>query len=160
MPLGDYPNFAACVADQKKKGKSEKSAQKICGYLEQKLAKGAEAIDKIDQFHKIVDGAAVWKSSRKNDLPDAAFAYIEPGGKKDDTGKTTPRSKRHLPHHTSAVKSPTENSTVDKSHLRNALARVDQTSIPSSAKATARGHLIRHARALGVGDYDKKKKEK
>jgi hypothetical protein len=45
-----------------------------------------------------------------NDLPDSDFAYIEPGGKKDDGGKTIPRSLRHYPIH-------------DAAHVRNALAR-------------------------------------
>jgi uncharacterized protein len=34
-----------------------------------------------------------------NNLPDAVFAYIEPGGQKDAKGFTTPRSKRHFPLH-------------------------------------------------------------
>jgi HK97 family phage major capsid protein/HK97 family phage prohead protease len=49
-----------------------------------------------------------------NDLPDSAFAYIEPGGTKDDQGKTVPRSKRHFPIH-------------DAAHVRNALARAPQS---------------------------------
>jgi HK97 family phage prohead protease len=49
-----------------------------------------------------------------NDLPDSAFAYIEPGGKKDDQGKTVPRSLRHFPIH-------------DAAHVRNALARAPQS---------------------------------
>jgi len=49
-----------------------------------------------------------------NDLPDSAFAYIEAGGKKDDSGKTTPRSLRHFPIH-------------DAAHVRNALARAPQS---------------------------------
>lgn len=36
MPIGPYADFAACVAAQKKRGKSDDSAHKICGYLEQK----------------------------------------------------------------------------------------------------------------------------
>jgi hypothetical protein len=47
----------------------------------------------------------------KNDLPDSAFAYIQPGGKKDADGKTTPRSLRHFPIH-------------DKAHADNAAARI------------------------------------
>jgi len=47
----------------------------------------------------------------KNDLPDSDFAYIEPGGHKDDEGKTVPRDKRHFPIH-------------DAAHVRNALARI------------------------------------
>jgi phage head maturation protease len=53
-------------------------------------------------------------SSAINDLPDSAFAYIESGGKKDDQGKTVPRSKRHFPIH-------------DAAHVRNALARAPQS---------------------------------
>jgi hypothetical protein len=48
-----------------------------------------------------------------NDLPDSAFAYIEPGGKKDADGKTTPRKLRHFPIH-------------DKAHADNAAARIAQ----------------------------------
>ena len=48
-----------------------------------------------------------------NGLPDSAFAYIEPGGTKDSSGKTVPRSKRHYPVH-------------DAAHVRNALARIAQ----------------------------------
>ena len=50
----------------------------------------------------------------QNDLPDDAFAYIEPGGTKDSSGKTTPRSLRHFPIH-------------DAAHVRNALARASQS---------------------------------
>jgi hypothetical protein len=45
-----------------------------------------------------------------NDLPDSAFAHIEPGGKKDADGKTTPRSLRHYP-------------VQDEPHARNAVGR-------------------------------------
>lgn len=47
-----------------------------------------------------------------NDLPDDAFAYIEPGGTKDEGGKTTPRKLRHYP-------------IQDKAHADNALSRAD-----------------------------------
>lgn len=52
-------------------------------------------------------------SAELNDLPDSAFAYIESGGKKDDQGKTTPRSLRHFAVH-------------DKAHADNAAARIAQ----------------------------------
>ena len=45
---------------------------------------------------------AVLSTAGQNDLPDTAFAFIEPGGKKDPEGKTTPRSKRHFPIHDKA----------------------------------------------------------
>lgn len=54
------------------------------------------------------------KSTKEiNDLPDSDFAYIEPGGSKDDEGKTVPRDKRHFP-------------IMDAAHVRNALARIGQ----------------------------------
>lgn len=52
-------------------------------------------------------------TSAINDLPDSAFAYIEPGGTKDESGKTTPRSKRHFPVH-------------DKAHADDAASRIAQ----------------------------------
>jgi hypothetical protein len=48
-----------------------------------------------------------------NDLPDSAFGYVEPGGSKDASGKTVPRSLRHFPIH-------------DKAHADNAAARIAQ----------------------------------
>ena len=58
----------------------------------------------LHQFKRALTGAG------KNDLPDSAFAYIEPGGKKDDSGRTVPRSLRHYP-------------INDDAHIRNALSR-------------------------------------
>lgn len=39
------------------------------------------------------------RSDDLNDLPDDAFAYIEPGGSHDDDGRTVPRKLRHFPIH-------------------------------------------------------------
>jgi hypothetical protein len=55
-----------------------------------------------------------------NDLDDSEFGYIEPGGTKDDEGKTTPRSLRHFP-------------LNDAAHVRNALSRAPQS--PFGGKA-------------------------
>jgi len=41
MPVGPYPTFKACVSAQRKKGKSEEAARKICGHIE-KLTKQSE----------------------------------------------------------------------------------------------------------------------
>jgi len=71
-----------------------------------------------------------------NDLPDSAFAYIEPGGTKDADGKTVPRSLRHFPIH-------------DAAHVRNALARASQS--PFGTKALTKIHKA--AKKMGVGDY-------
>ena len=60
-----------------------------------------------------------------NDLPDSDFAYIEPGGSKDASGKTTPRSLRHFPIH-------------DAAHVRNALARAPQSPFGEKAMPAIR----------------------
>ena len=44
MPFAGYKDFSSCVAAQKKKGKSDESARKICGYL-QKKAEGKNLSD-------------------------------------------------------------------------------------------------------------------
>lgn len=78
-----------------------------------------------------------------NDLPDSAFAYIESGGKKDEDGKTIPRSLRHLPYKSSS-------GGIDLPHLRNALARLKQTHISSGAKTSALGKLRAAAKSVGM----------
>jgi len=91
---------------------------------------------------------AVWTAAFINDLPDKAFAVVLPGGKKDDQGKTVPRSLRMLPHHGPSVKTPVENTSVDLPHLRNGLARVSQANMPEDAKRRALAHLEAHAKEL------------
>lgn len=66
---------------------------------------------------------AVWPVRYINDLPDSAFLYVESGGKKDEDGKTVPRSLRHFPYKDT-------NGKVDLPHLRNAIARIPQAKIP------------------------------
>lgn len=83
---------------------------------------------------------AVWSVAYINDLPDSAFAFIEPGGEKDADGKTAPRSKRHFP-----LKD--ANGNYDAAHVRNALARAPQS--PIGARAMLRIHAA--ARSLGIG---------
>jgi hypothetical protein len=67
--------------------------------------------------------AAEWSTEYINDLPDSAFLHIESGGKKDDEGKTTPRSLRHFP-----VRD--HNGKLDIPHLRNAISRIPQSKVP------------------------------
>jgi phage I-like protein len=64
---------------------------------------------------------AVLSSSERDNLPDSAFLYIEPDGKKDAEGKTVPRSKRHLPFKN--IKG-----QIDHAHLVNAKSRLSQNS--------------------------------
>lgn len=74
---------------------------------------------------------AQWSAAYVNDLPDASFLHIEPGGKKDDEGKTTPRSLRHFPVKDMA-------GDVDPSHLRNALSRISQSTLPAAVRDSVR----------------------
>jgi len=102
---------------------------------------------------------AKWDRAFINNLPDTAFAIILPGGEKDESGKTTPRSLRKLPHHNANVKSSTENNSVDLPHLRNALARLEQTDMSSGQISKARSHLEAHAKALKVGEFANSQEE-
>lgn len=83
---------------------------------------------------------AEWDTAYINDLPDSAFACIDPDGEKDEDGRTVPRAKRHYPHHKA-------DGSVDLPHLRNALARVRQDASVSCGE----DHLEAHAEAEGVG---------
>lgn len=60
-----------------------------------------------------------WSAATINALPDKAFLYVEEG-EKDDEGKTTPRSLRHL-HYEDA------NGNVSLVHLRNAISGAPHT---------------------------------
>lgn len=107
------------------------------------------------------ENKAVWSTRYINDLPDSAFAIILSGGKKDNTGKTVPRTLRKLPHHNASVKSSTENSSVDIPHLRNALARLPQSDLTQEQKTKAEKHLQNHAKELlNKACGDKKPTEK
>ena len=85
---------------------------------------------------------ADWTRAFINDLPNSSFLYIEPGGKKDEDGKTTPRSLRHLP-----VRN--KEGAVDQKHVANALSRLGQ---PATGKgwltAALRKKLIAKAERL------------
>jgi hypothetical protein len=63
-----------------------------------------------------------------NDLPDSSFLHVEGGGKKDEDGKTVPRTLRHFPYKDA-------NGNVDLPHLRNALARIPQSSLAADLKS-------------------------
>jgi len=72
-----------------------------------------------------------------NDLPDSDFAYIEPGGSKDSSGKTVPRSLRHFP-------------IQDADHVRNALSRAPQS--PFGDKAMPKIRAAAKKFGIQVGD--------
>lgn len=72
-----------------------------------------------------------------NDLPDSTFAVILSGGTKDEGGKTVPRSLRKLP-------------IPDADRVRNALARLSQTSITANQRRTAFRKILAAANRFGV----------
>ena len=132
--------------DKKEKKEHEKDALKDDADKIKKLKKGKPSekksveihdIKKDEKFDKKKLKAAKMTSKQKNDLPDSDFAYIEPGGKKDSEGKTVPRSLRHLP-------------INDAAHVRNALARLDQTDISPEAKKAALKKIKAAAKKFGI----------
>lgn len=90
---------------------------------------------------------AKWSAKQINDLPDSAFLHVEDGGKKDDDGKTVPRSLRMFP-----FKGPS--GEVDLPHLRNALARIPDSNLSADLKKelTAKGEKL-----LAAADKESKK---
>ena len=130
---------------KKEKGEHEKDAVKDDKSKIKKLKKGKPSekksveihdLKKDEKYDKQNKGAKISTKS-KNDLPDSDFAYIQPGGKKDASGKTTPRSLRHLP-------------IPDAAHVRNALARLGQTDISPEAKKTALRKIKAAAKKFGI----------
>jgi HK97 family phage prohead protease len=81
----------------------------------------AKAVAALAEWERLKAQAKASKVSRAviatadvNNLPDSAFGYIEPGGTKDSSGKTIPRSLRHFP-------------LPDAAHIRNALAQAPKS---------------------------------
>lgn len=127
-------------------------------YIDKLPARGSAEAKKItDEFSEIMNQRdeqykenlknlqtqileAVWDTAYINDLPNSSFAYIEKGGKDDESGKTVPRSLRHLPFKDGE-------GNIDLTHLRNslmiceALSRLPQTSLSTEAKEVARRKL-------------------
>lgn len=148
VPADPNAGFAMAMAESLKiKKESEES--------EESEVEEEQDDDYPLQSEEGLEQEARWTGKYINSLPDAAFAVILPGGEKDDEGKTKPRSLRMLPHHNDSVKSASENSSVDLPHLRNALARLDQSKMSDAMKGKALAHLEAHARVLKVGKFAK-----
>jgi len=86
----------------------------------------------------------VWTRRYINDLPDSSFALILPGGERDETGRTKPRSLRMFPYKDAEGR-------VDLPHLRNANARLPQSDLTAEQKEQAMRHLAAHKKKLGIG---------
>jgi HK97 family phage prohead protease len=89
---------------------------------------------------------ATWTASYINDLPDSSFLLVESGGDKDEDGKTTPRSLRHLPYKNAE-------GDIDLPHLRNAISRLGQEGTGESGgekwlSEDVRKQLLSRARGL------------
>jgi len=124
------------------------------GSASQAVQSGVESLKEEELKKLIEDGVkeglrkagiaeAEWDTEYINNLSDEAFAYIAPGGEKDDQGKTVPRSLRNLPYKNAE-------GNLDADHTRNALARLDQTDISAEAKAEATRKLCAAAAELKI----------
>jgi HK97 family phage prohead protease len=86
--------------------------------------------EQTDPDAKTVSGVddlkAEWSTAAVNTLPNSAFLYVEDGDD-DEEGKRVPRSKRHFPYKDAEGK-------VDLPHLRNAVARIPQSSLSADLK--------------------------
>lgn len=102
--------------------------------------------DLVEEIEDLL--CAVWSTAQVNDLPDSSFAYVEPG-KKDSSGRTVPRSKRHFPFKDADGK-------IDPAHVRNALARLSQSKLPQDAKDKVLAVLKKAAKAVGIEVSDAK----
>lgn len=118
------------------------AAEAMIAYEPQEEESAEAASDETDSDTPVQE--ATWDQNYINNLPDSAFAVVLPGGKKDESGRTTPRTLRKLPHHNAEGK-------LDLPHLRNALARLSQTDIPAGARKVAERHLDAHAKQSGIG---------
>jgi len=90
-----------------------------------------------------------WSRYQINDLPDEAFAVIEPAYSQ---GKTRNKNARHLPHHLKeVVRGLDSKDNIDAPHLKNVLSIVSQIApvtnsiTPGKLRQIARDHLNKHS---------------
>jgi hypothetical protein len=136
--------FASRATDESAKKAAEDACD--CGCLDEPEPEAAKSLaERLASFIK-----APLTGAGRNDLPDSAFAYIEPGGKKDESGKTIPRSLRHYP-------------IQDASHVRNALARASAALAKGGKTADiarkALGKIRAAAKRLKIGKPGEEKKD-
>jgi len=130
-------------------------------YLRERLAnsKNEEDINDLIPYLNLLEINAEWTTAYINSLADNCFAVVEPTGDKDDQGRTLPKNARHLPHHAKGNGATGIGGTVDKPHLKNALARMNQIKpatdsiSESELKSKAKNHLVAHAKKLKISDW-------
>lgn len=101
---------------------------------------------KVDEIHAKLNALEVDARAAEtqiDELPDASFALIEAGGEKDEGGKTTPRSLRHLPYRDAAGK-------VDDGLLRESMRHLPVSGLTAPQQAVAKSTLLYAARANDV----------
>ena len=140
------PNPKGSETEKTKMNEKEfrESLKRYPDYTRVKYLKLLEAIVPLEQFAKLLE--AEWDTDYINALNDNCFAYIEPGGEKDEEGKTTPRSLRHFPY-----KNAQGNLSPD--HVRNGLARLGQELgdwATADAKAQIKKKLCAAAKELEI----------
>ena len=112
----------------------------------------------------LTEDAAKWTKKFINDLPDSAFAAIEPAYPE----KTQDKNARHLPHHNGEgdLGKEKSNANLDLPHYKNALARCNQIDPISDSisaddlRKKAQNHLNRHKDALEQSSAETKPKVK
>ncbi|OGB61490.1 MAG: hypothetical protein A2Y94_14010 [Caldithrix sp. RBG_13_44_9] len=130
-----------------------KNQEDVVGYIQ--TADGVRPV-----FGKEIGIKREWTAAFINMFEDNCFAVVESTGKKDDDGRTLPKTARHLPHHAKGDGAAGTGGKIDLPHLRNALARMNQiTSVTDKItteelRGRAKKHLIAHAKKEGIGDYD------
>jgi ribosomal protein L11 len=90
----------------------------------------------IDVQEKSAYKLSMWDTAYQDALPDSAFMIVTKDGR------------RLLPYKD-------KNGKIDTVHVRNALARVNQTAVSAEEKKKALDKLIRIAKALGMTVQDK-----
>jgi hypothetical protein len=113
--------------------------------------------------YQLITELAQWDAAYVNDLPDAAFAVIEPDYV---MGRTRNKNARHLPHHSVGVKNGRNSKDlIDQLHLENALTRIELI-VPVTSSISrdelikrAKSHLIDHAADLDISKPKEVKKE-
>jgi len=149
FPPGDkdaYINFWNAIVEQLVVSPALTLDEKVA-QLEEQLRELSEKVAVLAGKFEVVSGIpqsiamkeAEWDASFINELPDTSFAVVSKGGQRDEQGKTVPRTLRHLPHHKA-------DGSLDVPHLRNALARLQQTELSLEDRAEAKKHLCAHAR--------------
>jgi 5-methylcytosine-specific restriction endonuclease McrA len=93
----------------------------------------------VPNLGSILGRAAAWPASYLHRLPDSAFLHVETGGRIDPSGRTLPRSLRHLPIRDA-------DGALDLPHLRDAMAQLPHAGpwLPPEVRDT----LIAKAKSL------------